>query len=157
MIKNRLKHYWALNFLNFFIPDWLVWCHFSASCSPTATAATLRHLCAPFMHIENCLNLIYIMLNQGSSCVNSLSYLVAPRPQYTFNCLLFSISIYMYVHCIICGLIKDLIWFDLMTILGSGYNGPCTGDGEDNDRSWYLQRKTRTNNVLNVLQILYCT
>jgi len=52
------------------------------------------------------------MLNQGSSCVNSLSYLVAPRPQYTFNCLLFSISIYMYVHCIICGLIKDLIWFD---------------------------------------------
>ena len=54
------------------------------------------------------------MLNQGSSCVNSLSYLVAPRPQYTFNCLLFSISIYMYVHCIICGLIKDLIWFDLI-------------------------------------------
>ena len=73
--------------------------------------------CAPFMHIENCLNLIYIMLNQGSSCVNSLSYLVAPWPQYTFNYLLFSISVYMYVHCKICWPNKrfDLIWFDLTT------------------------------------------
>ena len=50
-----------------------------------ATAATLRHLCALFMHIAQSLNLIIIMLNQGSSCENSLSYLVASRPQLLFN------------------------------------------------------------------------
>ena len=43
------------------------------------TSATLRHLCAPL--IAQRLNLIIIFLNQGSSCENSLSYLVAPRPQ----------------------------------------------------------------------------
>jgi len=58
-----------------------------ASCSPTA--ATLRHLCAPLMHIAQRLNLIIIMLNQESSCENSLSYLIAPRLQniFIYNCL----------------------------------------------------------------------
>ena len=34
----------------------------------------------------------FIMLNQGSSCKNSLSYLVAPRPQYLY------INIYIYLQ-----------------------------------------------------------
>ena len=65
----------------FCISDCKNWRYVSASCSPTATADTLRHLCAPLMHIAQRLNLIIIFLNQGSSCENSLSYLVAPRPQ----------------------------------------------------------------------------
>ena len=38
--------------------------------SPTTIATTL-HLCAPFIHIAQSLNLIIIMLNQESSCVKS--------------------------------------------------------------------------------------
>ena len=60
----------------------------------TPTAATLGHLCAPLMHIAQCLNLIIIMLNQGSSCENSLSYLVAPRPQNIY----IIVSIFVNMH-----------------------------------------------------------
>ena len=42
----------------------------SAFYSPTTIATTL-HLCAPFIHIAQSLNLIIIMLNQESSCVKS--------------------------------------------------------------------------------------
>ena len=83
--------FYTIESKTFCISDWKDWRYVSASCSPTATAATLRHLCAPLMHIAQRLNLIIIMLNQGSSCENS-SPGSAPRPQNIYNCLVIFIN-----------------------------------------------------------------
>jgi len=74
----------------FCISEWKDWRFVSPSCSSTAT---LRHLCAPLMHIAQRLNLIINMLNQGSSCENSLSYpWSSPATKYIYNCLVIIIN-----------------------------------------------------------------
>ena len=76
-----------------------------------------RRFTPPFMysihvhHISQSLNLIVIMLNQRSSCENSLSYLVAPRPQYIYNFVWYLFNLHLYVICMF--KLDDLIWLIL--------------------------------------------